>query len=137
MAAEYSFQDVKVHMKGRLLTACRGIKYKTTKTHNNIAVLGSDDPGGYSRSVKNREGTLKLLQSEFDALTRGLKPGEDPTDLAPFDITVVYQIDGRPEIITDRLIDCRIGDWEKGFEAEDEFMEIELPLTIGRIELNK
>jgi hypothetical protein len=124
---EYGFEDIKISTLGRSLVGFTAVKYGATKEYTNIHARGN-------RPVKRGRGkkdatpaSLTLLQSEFEALQRSAPLGTDPTDWAPFDITVVYAPVGG--IITrDVVPTCQVTSYEKGMSTEDGHMTIELAL---------
>jgi hypothetical protein len=132
---EYSGKDVQVSMLGRPV-ALRSIKYKASQEKQNVYVLGQKDP--YTKMVgrKETEGEVVMLQSEFEALVRSLPAGNDPLDIAPFDIVVLYVDENTGFIITDVLKDVEFTEYEKEINEDDDMMEITLPLNIGRVLLN-
>lgn len=134
--AEYGYQDVTISMLGRVVARARGVKYKETSSTTNIPVLGSANAVDNGKGASAYTGELMILQSEFDALCAGLPRGKTPTSLAPFNVTVVYQKEGDATIWTDVLNNVRITEWEKGFEAEDPFMEVTLPIVFTDVTLN-
>lgn len=134
LGKEHGFDDVTLYMQGKVVTGCRGIKYKKKRDSENIYSLGSKEPVAYSRGKAEYEGELMLLKSEFDALVASLPEGKDPTDLKPFDAVVVYA--GADNKITKDIVQhIRLTEWEKAMKVEDQFMEITLPIVYGKVKL--
>lgn len=124
---EYGYEDVSISALGRSLIGFTEFNYGATKAYTNIHGRGSS-PIKRGRGKKDaKPGKLVLLQSEFEALQRSAPPGSDPTDWAPFDVTVVYaQIGG--VMTRDIVPTCQVTDYEKGMTTEDGNMTIELSL---------
>ena len=124
---EYAFEDLKISMLGRSLVGFTAITYGATKEYTNIHARGN-------RPVKRGRGkkdavppSITILQSEFEALQRSAPPGTDPTDWAPFDITVVYAPVGGV-MTRDIVPTCQVTQYQKGMSTEDGHMTIELQL---------
>lgn len=132
---EYSGKDVQVTMLGRSV-ALRSLKYKASQEKQNVYVLGRKDPYAKMVGRKEYEGEIVMLQSEFEALVRSLPAGNDPLDIAPFDIVVLYVDESTGFIITDVMKEVEFTEYEKAMTEEDDMMEITLPLNIGRVLLN-
>jgi hypothetical protein len=130
---EYGFVDLKVIIPGSSVPSdgVIGIKYKTKREKKNIKGRGGK-PVARARGSKDHEGSITVLQSVVEALEAQLGPDEDLTDLAPFNITVSYAMDGGT-VKTDRLEFVEFTEYEKGLKEGDTNMEIELPLIIGNI----
>lgn len=116
--------------------ALRSISYKATQEKQNVYVLGRKEPFAKMTGRKQFEGELVMLQSEFEALVRSLPAGNDPLDIAPFSIEILYIDEVSGLIITDRLLEVEFTEYEKAMNEDDDMMEITIPLNIGRILLN-
>lgn len=131
MYTENGWVDVKIFMLGKLVTGARGVKYMSKQEKENIYGLGKK-PIGRSRGKQEFEGELTLLGSEIETLQKSLAPGKTLLDIAPFDITVVFEGDsGR--LVTDRIIDVEFTEAPKEIKEGDMFQEITLPIIIGDI----
>lgn len=133
---EYAWEDiqVKVPHKPVPLEGIIDIRYKKTREHKNVYGRGSD-PVSMGRGRKGYEGSMKILQSELSAWQQSLPPGTDITDYTIPVINVSYAPAGGAAE-TDQLLYVRINEFEKGMAEGDPNMEIELPLTIGKILYN-
>lgn len=133
---EYSWEDIQVKMPHKTvpLEGAIDIKYKMSREHKNVYGRGAK-PVAMGRGRKTMEGSLKMLQSEFEALQAQIVPGKDATDLILPVISVSYAPEGAAAT-TDLLLHVRINEFEKGMAEGDPNMEIELPLTIGDIQYN-
>ena len=127
---EYAFEDMQCVVNGYSLEGFIDVRYGATKEHNNIHGRGNV-PVAMGRGKKDATpGKLVLLQSQFDKLVKATPPRMDPTDWAPFLMTVSYAIiDEVPS--TDVVPFCRVNNWEKGMSTEDGNMTVELTLTTG------
>jgi hypothetical protein len=135
MTREYSGKDCKVAMLGREVSAI-SISYSAKQEKTNMYVLGKSSPHAEIVGRKEFEGEIVLPQSEFEAIIRSLPAGQDPLDIAPFDIVVVYVDDVTNLIVTDILEDCTITEYSKEMKNEDDMMEVSLPLRISNVKLN-
>jgi hypothetical protein len=125
---EYAFEDIKINTLGRSLRGFTAVEYGANRNYGNVHGRGNV-PIKRSRGKKDAEpGRLVLLQSEFEALQRSAPPGTDPTDWAPFDITVAYAPVGGV-LVTDIVPTCSVARWKKGMSTEDNNMTIELELV--------
>ena len=131
---EYSFSDVLINLFGRVVEGLLSINYTVNREHKNVKGRGARNMA-MARGQKSYEGSIGRTQSEVEAIQRGLKKGQDLTDIPPFPITVTYAPEGGV-LTTDILENCRFNSVPKGFGVEDANMEIELPLTIFNIKYN-
>jgi hypothetical protein len=132
---EYAWEDLQVVMLGRPVIGITEVSYKVMREKRNIWGRGNK-PVARGRGPKNYEGKIKLLQSELEALQRGLAKGSDPTDIRPFQVVCAYQIEPGGIVTTDIWEDVEILEFEKAMKTTDLNMEIELPVIIGEIRYN-
>lgn len=131
----YSYENVSIAFAGKVVAACDGINYKETTEHEEIKVLGKRSPHAIVDKGASYEGEVMLVMDEFESLQRSIPKGASVTQIAAFDITIVWQAaDG--SIMTDRLKQCRIKEVGKEFKAGELFSVISLPISIGLIEYN-
>ncbi len=132
---EYAFEDMQCVINGISLRGFTAVKYGATKEHHNVHGRGNR-PVSMSRGKKDAtQGSLTLLQSEFERLQASTPAGMDPTDWVPFVMTVSYApLAGIPT--TDVIPWCRVNQYEKGMGTEDGNMTVELQLTTGIPQLN-
>lgn len=124
---EHEWSDVNVILAGRLVTGIRGVAY--TSSQEKEALYGKGNkPHAMQRGNKSYSGSIRLLQSELEALERAA--GGDALD-ATFNVVVAY---GNPSLgdrfSTDLLRGCEITEIPKGLNQNDKFMEIELPVVM-------
>lgn len=136
---EYAWKELKIVLAGRPITGCRGIKWKTTRTITPVYASGSK-PHTITSGNKMYEGSVKLLQSELEALIESfqLKYGNqaDVTD-GPFDITCSFMASPTDRIKTHTIVGVRITEFEMGMEQDDPNMEIDLPFKAIDIKYNQ
>lgn len=130
---EYEWSDVTVVMAGRNVTGIRGVSYNSDQEKEALYAKGNK-PHGIQRGNKSYTGSIRLLQSEYDALNAAA--GGDALN-ASFDIVVAYGNPTQGDIIkTDLLVGVEITSKPKALNQNDKFMEIELPLIMLDIKEN-
>jgi hypothetical protein len=123
---EYEWADVTVVMAGRDVTGIRGVSYNADQEKEALYAKGNK-PHGIQHGNKSYAGSVRILQSELEALTAAA--GGDVLD-ARFDIIVAYGNPSRGDIVkTDLIRSAEITSVPKGLNQSDKFMEIELPLV--------
>ena len=124
---EYEWADVSVVVAGRMVTGIRGVSY--TSSQEKEALYGKGNkPHAIQRGNKAYSGSIKLLQSELEALERAA--GGDALD-ASFNIVVAYGNPSKGDVITtDLMKGCEITESPKGLSQNDKFMEVELPIVM-------
>lgn len=124
---EYEWADVTVVMAGRDVTGIRGVSYNADQEKEALYAKGNK-PHGIQRGNKTYAGSIRILQSELDALTEAA--GGDVLDVN-FNIVVSYGNPSKGDVIrTDLLVGVEITSVPKGLNQNDKFMEIELPLIM-------
>jgi hypothetical protein len=131
---EFGYVDIQIVFAGRPIVGCTEIKYKGKADRQFIYGLGTE-PVAYANGITEAEGSITLLQSEFEALVRSLPPGKTPTTHAPFDIIVAY-IDDENVAVKDIVKAVLLTEWEKGGKKGDLNMEITLPFKAAKVQLN-
>lgn len=129
--SEYAFSDVAVRFLGRTIIGFQGVSYKVTQNKVNIYGRGNK-PVARGRGNKEYEGTVKVLQSELEALQHAAGGKSDICDIQPFDIEISYQVEGGNATI-DTLKRCEFTEQAKELNQGDTHMEIELPITFSDI----
>ena len=124
---EYEWADVTVVMAGRDVTGIRGVSYTSSQEKEALYAKGNK-PHGIQRGNKSYEGSIRLLQSEYEALNAAA--GGDALNVS-FNIVVAYGNPSKGDVIrTDLLIGVEITSKPKSLNQNDKFMEIELPLIM-------
>ena len=124
---ESEWADVSVVLAGRDVTGIRGVSYNSDQEKEALYAKGNK-PHGIQRGNKSYAGSIRLLQSEYDALNAAA--GGDALDVS-FNIIVSYGNPSRGDVIkTDLLVGVEITSKPKGLNQNDKFMEIELPLVM-------
>jgi hypothetical protein len=128
----FSWEEYRLFMGGRFVTGVRGFKYKTSRTVEDIYAEGNE-PVDVGFGNKTYEGEIKVLQSELNAIV--LAGGGDIYALPPF--TIVHSFVpkggriGKPVTVT--MKDCYFKECEEAMEQGATFMEITLPVRVGKI----
>ncbi len=124
---EYEWADVTVVVAGRDVTGIRGVSYTSEQEKEALYAKGNK-PHGIQRGNKSYSGSIRLLQSEYDALNAAA--GGDVLNVS-FDIVVCYGNPSQGDVIhTDLLKGVEITSKPKSLNQNDKFMEIELPLVM-------
>lgn len=131
---EFGWVDIQIVFAGRPIVGCTAIKYKNKAEREFIYGLGRK-PVAYADGQDMTEGSITLLQSEFEALVRSCPPGKKPNTLAPFDIIMVY-LDEDNVMVKDIIKSVLLTEFEKGGKKGDLNMEIELPFKAADVLLN-
>lgn len=134
---EFEFADIKVNMLGVELEGLRGLTYK--KSWEKEPVYGAgNEPKAIQRGNKKYEGSLSLLKSDVDALSKAARtagydsildvPGKD------INITCVYQKEeDAASLATDTLVNVEFTEFEDGMKQGDKFKEVSLPIIFLRL----
>ena len=124
---EYEWADVTVVIAGRDITGIRGVSYTKSQEKEALYAKGNK-PHGIQRGNKTYEGSIRILQSELDALN--LMAGGDVLDIN-FNIVVSYGNPSRGDVVkTDLLVGAEFTSAPKSLNQNDKFMEIELPIVM-------
>jgi len=132
---EYAWGDVQVVLPGKNIPidGIAGFEYGGKQDKPNIYGRGFK-PVSRGRGKIEYSGKITILQSEFEELVKAITGKKDPLFLPPFPITVSYAPEGGV-ITTDKLKSVEFTEWKKSMKTGDPNMEIELPITIGDIEM--
>lgn len=121
---EYEWSNVNVVMAGRMVTGLRGVEYEAKQDKEHLHAKG-DKPHSIQRGNKTYEGTIDILQSEYEALKQAC--GGDILD-ASMDIIASY---GNPSkgdpITTDILVGVEFTSDKTKWKQGDKFQEKSLP----------
>ena len=84
---EYEWADINVVMAGRPVTGFRSVKYSSKQEKEALYAKGNK-PQGVQRGNKSYEGSIGLLQSEYEALSQACvsplpKSADHPRDAIP------------------------------------------------------
>ena len=121
---EYEWADINVVMAGRPVTGFRSVKYFSKQEKEALYAKGNK-PQGVQRGNKSYEGSIGLLQSEYEALSQAC--GGDILD-ASFDLVVSYGNATKGDVIvTDILVGAEFTEDNTEWKQGDKFQEKELP----------
>jgi hypothetical protein len=130
---EYGWADIQFAFLGRPVLGVTAIKYGGKRDRKFIYGVGPQ-PVAYANGVQENDGSITLLQSEFEAMVRSAG-GKQPTELAPFPIIVQY-LDESNMMVKDILHYVLITEWGKDIKQGDLNMEITLPFKVAYVQLN-
>ena len=132
---QYAWSNVEVVLFGRMVTAIRGVKYKTSQEKETLYGMG-DRPISIQTGNKSYEGELTLLQSELEAIQKEVGSNCDVVDIPAFDIVVSYKMEGNGPLVQDVIKFAEFSEVEKSMSQGDKFMEITLPFIALDIQKN-
>lgn len=133
----FSWQDAEIRIRPTTGGAgkaypCRAYTQKTTRDSSNIHV-NSAQPFEYSRGPKQHEGSITVLQSTLIEMERDFPTAEDLTDLV-FDVSISFVNPQNPDVLSVKVWEsCSITEVSLEHGVDTEFMEVELPIRIGRV----
>ncbi len=121
---EYEWADINVVMAGRNVTGFRAVSY-TSKQEKEALYAKGNKPHSIQRGNKSYEGSISLVQSEYEALKQAA--GGDILD-ASIDLVVSYGNPTKGDTIgTDLLQGVEFTDDKTEWKQGDKFQEKELP----------
>ena len=122
---EYEWSDITVVVAGRPVTGFRAVDYSSKQEKEALYAKGNK-PHGIQRGNKSYEGSITLLQSEYEALRQAC--GGDVLD-ASFDLVVAYGNASKGDaIVTDILVGAEVTEDNTEWKQGDKFQEKKLPL---------
>ncbi len=124
---QYAWQDVRVRALGREFVGIRGVKYKRSSDDDFLHGRGKK-PIAIQSGNETCEGEIVLLQNELEALTSAVQEAFDVNLLnVSFDLVVTYQPSDDGDVVTDLIQSVKCGEYEKGMNQGDKYMEITIP----------
>lgn len=121
---EYEWSDITVVVAGRPVTGFRAVDYSSKQEKEALYAKGNK-PHGIQRGNKSYEGSITLLQSEYEALRQAC--GGDVLD-ASFDLVVAYGHASKGDaIVTDILVGAEVTEDNTEWKQGDKFQEKKLP----------
>ena len=109
---------------GRPVTGFRAVDYSSKQEKEALYAKGNK-PHGIQRGNKSYEGSITLLQSEYEALRQAC--GGDVLD-ASFDLVVAYGNASKGDaIVTDILVGAEVTEDNTEWKQGDKFQEKKLP----------
>ncbi len=121
---EYEWADITVVVAGRPVTGFRAVDYSSKQEKEALYAKGNK-PHGIQRGNKSYEGSITLLQSEYEALRQAC--GGDVLD-ASFDLVVAYGNASKGDaIVTDILVGAEVTEDNTEWKQGDKFQEKKLP----------
>jgi hypothetical protein len=127
---EYEWSDITIVLAGGVVIAAREIQY-TEKQEKELAYAKGNQPHTIQKGNFAYEGSLKVLQSDYEAL---VAKGKGTVLNIEADIICAY---GNPVngdvVLTDRISKLQFTEIKKGMKQGDKFMEVELPFIFLRL----
>lgn len=121
---EYEWADITVVVAGRPVRGFRAVDYSSKQEKEALYAKGNK-PHGIQRGNKSYEGSITLLQSEYEALRQAC--GGDVLD-ASFDLVVAYGNASKGDaIVTDILVGAEVTEDNTEWKQGDKFQEKKLP----------
>lgn len=121
---EYEWSDITVVVAGRPVTGFRAVDYSSKQEKEALYAKGNK-PHSIQRGNKSYEGSITLLQSEYEALRQAC--GGDVLD-ASFDLVVAYGNASKGDaIVTDILVGAEVTEDNTEWKQGDKFQEKKLP----------
>ena len=120
----YEWSDITVVVAGRPVTGFRAVDYSSKQEKEALYAKGNK-PHGIQGGNKSYEGSITLLQSEYEALRQAC--GGDVLD-ASFDLVVAYGNASKGDaIVTDILVGAEVTEDNTEWKQGDKFQEKKLP----------
>ena len=128
---EYEWADITIVLGGGVVLAGREIKY-TEKQEKELAYAKGNQPHSIQKGNFGYEGTLKVLQSDYEAL---VAKGKGSVLNIEADIICSYGNPSNGDILTtDRISKMQFTEAAKGMAQGDKFMEVDLPFIFLRLQ---
>jgi hypothetical protein len=125
-STEYTFADIEVRIGGISVSNIQKLAYKVSQKKEVVYGKGIN-PIAVQRGQKSYDGSIDMLQSEFESLI-AMAPNHDILDLH-FDILITY---GNPErgdvLITDVLQGCEFTEAQHSIGNDEMYMKVSLPI---------
>ena len=131
---EYAWADIKVNFLGRTVEGIKAIDYTAAQEKQNVYAAGKE-PNSRTRGKKTYEASITLLRKEVNAILNALPPGQDLTDIKPFEIIVAYE-NGDGIIVYDKIQATEFMEDSRSASEGDLELPVELPLLPGKIIYN-
>lgn len=131
----HGWSNIEITLFGRIVTGITSIKYDKEVEKENFYGAGSE-PVHRGRGNKKSTASIKLYKYEVDAILDSI-PGRDLTDIAPFNIAVVFKPDGADKLRRDILLDCEFTKSGIDVKQGDKMIEVDLPLIISGVKYNQ
>lgn len=132
----HSWASIEIVLFGITITGISAISYKKKKAKTNEYGSGSEPTHrGYGNNAY--EASITLMKYEVDRIQRVLPKGQDLTDIAPFNIAVVYKPTGNDVLVTDVLKNAEFMEQGVDVKQGDTKIEVPCPLILAGIQFNK
>jgi len=122
---------VTVNILGRDMEGITAVEYNDEQEIENAYGAGGypigETDGNYTPTA-----SLTIFLEENQALLRSIPQGKRIQDIAPFDVNVVYEVNGR--IYTDILRNCRFMNNGRTVQQNDKTMTFQYNLKLSHID---
>jgi hypothetical protein len=126
-STEYTFAEMTVKVGGIEVTKIQKVAYKVQQKKDVIYGKGVN-PVAVQRGQKTYDGSIDMLQSEFESLV-SMAPNHDILDLH-FDIIISYGNPSRGDVlITDVLQGCEFTEAAHSIGGDETYMKVSLPFV--------
>lgn len=137
----HSWANIEIVLFNRPVIGITEINYNQKQEKEDFFGAGNN-PVHRGRGNKMATASIKMYKYEVDALNAAAKaaagnPGADITDIAAFNIAVVYKPAGSDILRTDVLHNVEFTELDAAFKQGDRMLEINLPLIVSHIEYNR
>jgi len=124
-SAEYAWKDLYVFIDGNLITGIQNIEYSEATEHEYVYGRGGT-PRNIQDGNETYEGTVTLLQSEYEALREAVIAAGYKNVTKPFfTVNVTYMIGANFQ--TDTVQQLKFNEVPKAMAQNDKFMALEMP----------
>lgn len=120
-----AWANMKVNILGRTVTGIVKVSFASARKKENQYGAGDQvDHRGYGN--REPEFSITLYKYEVEAILALLAPGQDLTDIAPFDIPIQWLVNGNPQI--QKVIIKDIEFTKQSIDTSQGDTKIEVPL---------
>lgn len=128
----YDFATIKLMLDGDLYVSVKSIKYSDNCEPGELRGTGPQFLGRTTGDYK-AEASIELSKGAHNELIKKLGDG---FMLATFDAVVNYQPPGDLEIITDKVLGCRIKKTDNSHSQGSDALTVSLDLHVGKVNWN-
>jgi len=127
----YAWADIKFTLFGRIVRGITAINYGHSREKPNNYGQGSE-PVSRGRGNKEYSGSITLELKEVKAILDAAGKGKSLTDIAPFDVDVVYENEYNL-LINDKLQWVEFTDDMRDFSQGDGNTAVEINIKMGKV----
>lgn len=127
------WNNVTCNMMGRDVVGIASLEYTDNVSDDNIMGQG-DMPIGFGQGNYEAKFAIELYVEEMNAIQQMLPPGMRVSDIAPFDVMVEYNLNGKK--MKDRVRNVRILGRGKAVKQGDKSIIEKPPTNLSHIDWN-